>query len=239
MNTTMAKISTNRLFAAMRLDMMLQLKYQIFTAGLIVALLYTAVFLMLPFEKPDKLLVLLIFSDPTVLGFIFIGAIFIFEKDQNTLQAIAITPLKDQEFLLSKSFSLTFNSAICSLIIIISVKGLHFNLFYFLSALLLSSNLFIFLGVIGVLKVKTINQYIFIIPFFIAPLSVPILNYLGVVHSWLFYLIPSQASLELFHASFNKIPFFTALYSYAYLLLWNYLAYKYAVKSLVLYKQKN
>jgi len=69
-----------RLLATVLWDLRLQVKYQILTVAVIVTILYVAIFKLLVKDEFDELLVLLIFTDPAMLGFIFIGALVLFEK---------------------------------------------------------------------------------------------------------------------------------------------------------------
>ena len=69
-----------RLLGTVLWDLRLQVKYQILTVAVIVTALYISIFKLLVRGEFDELLVLLIFTDPAMLGFIFIGALVLFEK---------------------------------------------------------------------------------------------------------------------------------------------------------------
>ena len=44
----------------------------------------------------------LLFFDPAVIGIVFVGALVLFEKSENVLQALIVTPMKTDDYLLSK-----------------------------------------------------------------------------------------------------------------------------------------
>ena len=206
------------LIRLIRWDLKIQVRNNILTVAILIALIYTALFLALGLRGNDDILIALIFSDPTFMGFLFTGVLVLFEKSANTLQAIAVSPVKIWQYLFSKAISLTLISLIICFAMVFAGHGFHFNYFYFFIAIFLSSVLFIFFGFIGVAKVKTFNQYIIVIPLFIAPLSLPYLNFFGIADSWLFYILPTQASFILFRGAFEKLDPGEIIYAIGYLI---------------------
>jgi fluoroquinolone transport system permease protein len=214
------------LFKLILWDLKLQVRNSILTVAVFIAVFYTAIFLLLGLRGKDDVLIALIFSDPTFMGFIFTGVLVLFEKSANTLQALVVTPVKIWQYLFSKAISLTVISSIICFAMVFASHGFHFNYFWFIIATFLSSVLFIFLGFIGATKVKTFNQYIIVIPLFIAPLSLPYLYFFGVSDSWLFYILPTQGALILFRGAFEKIALGDSIYALAYLSLSIWIAYR-------------
>jgi len=214
------------LFRLILWDLKLQVRNSILTVAIFIAVFYTAFFLLLGLRGKDDILIALIFSDPTFMGFIFTGVLVLFEKSANTLQALVVTPVKIWQYLFSKAISLTLITSIICFVMVFTSHGFHFNYFWFTVATFLSSMLFIFLGFIGVAKVKTFNQYIIVIPLFIAPLSLPYLYFFGVSNSWLFYLLPTQGALLLFRGAFEKISLDNTIYAVVYLILSIWIAYR-------------
>lgn len=206
-------------------------RYQILMVAFVIAGVYTLAFKLIPALQIDPVLIYLIFSDPTAIGFIFIGAMILFEKTDQTLPAQVITPLKPSEFLWSKALALLIPTIICSLVMMIAAKGIHFRVILFLLNITLTSLLFTFLGIAGVMRVKTFNQYIIVIPVFIAPTSLPLLNFFGLTHLKVLYIIPTQASLYLFQQTLRPPDRMIELVSVAYLSLWVYLSYLFSRKT--------
>lgn len=207
-------------------DLKLQVRNNILTVAVFIAAFYMALFLLLGLRGKDKILIALIFSDPTFLGFIFTGVLILFEKSANTLQALIVTPVKIWQYLFSKAISLTIITSIICFAMVFASHGFQFNYLYFLAATFLSSVLFIFLGFIGVARVKTFNQYIIVIPLFITPLILPYLNFFGVTNTLWFYLLPTQASFILFQGAFEKVTLPEALYSFGYLTFSIWITYR-------------
>jgi fluoroquinolone transport system permease protein len=57
----------------------------------------------------------MIFSDPAAMGLYFMGAIVLFEKSERVLSAIAVSPVKPREYVLSKLCSIGIVSAAAGL----------------------------------------------------------------------------------------------------------------------------
>ncbi|MBN2609919.1 MAG: ABC transporter permease [Bacteroidales bacterium] len=211
-------------------DLKFAIRYNIVTVAVVITALYTIIIKLVPGADIPEVVASLIFSDPTMLGFIFTGAMVLFEKDANTLQALAITPVKPWQYLWSKAVSLTLIALFCSFGITIIARGINANFLWLSLSVTLSSFLFIFIGFIGVSRVKTFNQYIILIPLFMLPTVLPLADFYGLYHTSLFYLIPTQGSLLLFKAAFKTATCFEIVYSLVILTLSVTVAYILAEK---------
>ncbi len=98
-------------------DISIQIRSGYWTVYGIIGLIYILVLINLPIDIRDEIAIYLIFSDTSVLGLIFVGALILFEKNQGVLQSISVTPLKFDRYLFSKAISLTILSAVVSSLI--------------------------------------------------------------------------------------------------------------------------
>ena len=80
---------------------------------------------------------------------------------------------------------------------------------------------------------KNFNQYIIVIPLFLIPFSLPLINFLGLMDCYALYIIPTQASLILFEAAFKEVETWKLIYSISYLLICCFFAYKLARKAFI------
>jgi len=199
-------------------DLKLLVRYQILTIALVVTIGYVVLFKGAKSYLSESVVTMLIFSDPAMLGFMFIGALVLFEKSAQTLSAITVTPLRIWQYLWSKVLALTLLALPCS--VVMAGVGLQMAVqwHWLLLAVVLSSILYTLLGFVGVLRVKTLNQYLIVLPLFMTPLCVPLLGWLGITPEYFgYYLIPTQASLILFKASTGKVEVWELAYSIIYL----------------------
>jgi fluoroquinolone transport system permease protein len=224
-----------RLITTILWDLRLELQYQIVTVAALITTLYVLIFLNIP-GAYDQILIILIFSDPALLGFMFIGGLVLFEKGAGTLQALVVTPLRVWQYLWAKTISLTLIALPCSLLMTWAGHGWQLHYPYFILGVILTSSLFVLVGFAGVSRVKTLNQYLIIVPMFLTPFFLPLLNFFGITNTLWLYLIPSQASLILLEAGFSmEIAKGEIFYSIVYLLLCVGVAYYFAHASYIKY----
>ena len=219
-----------RIFKYIGWQTFLLAKYQILTVAVAIAFIYVILLASLSFLQTDIVTVLFIFLDPTALGFIFIGVMILFEKGDNTLDAQIVTPMRTSDYIWSKALALLIPAVICSTAIAISTQGFNFYPLPFYASVILSSLIFTFIGIAGVIRVKTFNQYMVIIPIFMAPTSLPLLNYLGLTHWKIFALIPTQSTLNLLADSLTMKMDWSQIFDISYLGIWTYLSYIFARK---------
>ncbi len=220
-----------RLLRTIWWDLLLQLRYQIITVTIVITAAYTLVFKFLARDGFDEILVILIFSDLAMIGFIFIGALVLFEKGSGTIGALIVTPLRKTEYLFSKVFSLGIIAIICSLVMAMAGHGWKFNYFLFIYGVAFTSFIFTLIGFIGVSRVRSMNQFVIIIPFFMIPFILPLLNFFNLTSSWILYLIPTQAFLDLLWASFHVVPTGRIIFALIYLPIWLGLVYYFALRA--------
>lgn len=216
-------------------DLKLLVRYQILTIALVVTVGYVVLFTGAKAYLAESVVTMLIFSDPAMLGFMFIGALVLFEKSAQTLSAITVTPLRTSQYLWSKVFALTIMAIPCSIAMaLVGLQGVQWH--WLLLAVVLSSALYTLIGFIGVLRVKTLNQYLIVIPLFMIPLCVPLLGWLNITPEFYgYYLVPTQASLILFKASIGQVAPWQLVYALTYLALTIWQAYRVAKRTFIKY----
>ncbi|HSJ68378.1 MAG TPA: ABC transporter permease [Anditalea sp.] len=203
-----------------------------------ISIFLTAVYVLLfkalsSFGQIEKFLVLIIFNDPALLGFLFIGVMVLFEKNENTMEALAVTPMKLSHYIISKSFALTTISICCCSAMVIAAYGLNINWVHFISAATLTTLIFSFLGFGVVAGESSFNDYILKAIGVILLLSVPFLGYFEIVLIDWFILFPSYPGILLFDFAFNDtIAPIDILKAYGFAILWGVGGYLWAKKSM-------
>jgi len=213
-------------FKLLKWDLVLLAKYGILPVAIGIGGLYIALIYLL--SLPSQIVVFLIFSDPSMMGFIFVGVMVLFEKQAGTTSALIVTPLQPWQYLLSKAVSLSIPAVIVSVAMAFA-SGESVNYYLVLAAIVLTSILFLLLGFVGAQRVKTFNQYILVIPIFFVPFSIPIIDYLGIWETPLMWLIPTKSSLILLRAAFHEVSLWEIILSHLILLLSIFLAWKWAL----------
>ncbi|WP_175073806.1 hypothetical protein [Terribacillus sp. AE2B 122] len=206
-------------------DIKFQLRHGFYLAYSIISIFYIFFLYYLPDKHIELIASLIIFSDPSTLGFFFMGGLLLLEKDQHIFDPLFITPLSLHRYICSKISSLCLLSIVSSLIIKIIVFGIYDHILIMLTGVLLTSLLFSLLGIVIASKSRSLNHFFLLAAIYTTWLFLPILPAVDMVHHWLFYLLPTTGSLLLISGGFNDIENFAFLYSVCILLISITLAY--------------
>lgn len=220
-----------RLISTLRFQLVLQFRHGFYYAYAIVCGLYIALLLLFPEDIRSRIAAFVIFSDPAVLGFFFIGGIILLEKDENTLQNLFVTPIRTGEYVIAKDISLSLLAVLTSGIIAAAANGFNANWAMLLTGVLLTSVVFIHIGIAAVSRIKSLNKYILSAVVYMFPLFVPVLDYYGIVPFWGFRLFPTWASIALIGGALSTTPPTPGdiVLAYAVLIGWAALSYFWAV----------
>ena len=222
-------ILSARTRAAFKYDVKFQVRHGFYHAYLLLTVLYILGLTLVPDAYKRFVTALVIFTDPSVLGFFFIGGIVLLEKGQNTLESLFVTPLRVHEYLLAKVGSLTLLALASSLAIAFFSLGFDFNVVLLVLAAALTSVLFTLLGIALAARAKSLNQY-FLYSLPTAVLFLPFLKYLGLWDTWLFYLFPVTPALLLLQGALFGVSLVEVLYAVAALSIWIAVAYRWAYR---------
>jgi fluoroquinolone transport system permease protein len=214
--------SLPRFAAAFRNDLRLQFRHGFYYVYLVLAIIYVIILRVLPDSARDLLLPLVIFTDPAIAGFYFIGAIVLLERADGTQQALFITPLRLRDYFLSKVLSLSTLALATSLAIALFAVGPLFNILALIIGVALTSILFVTLGLAFVSRFKVLNFYLFSAGLAVALMSLPLLGFLNIWDSLLFWLFPTQPCLVVIAVAFRpeSYPFWEYVLAMVVLLAW-------------------
>ena len=180
-------------------DVWFQWKYGFYLIYGVLCIIYITILNSLPDEVKVPVTAILIFSDPAAIGLFFMGAVILLEKSQRVLNAVAVTPLKAGEYIVSKVLSL----AVISLLVasVIGVAAGAGNIPLILIGTFCSSVAFTLLGMAVAAGTQSLNH------FMIASVGVEVVCFipsvLGVIWPGL-YLIrisPFDAAMRLIYGS--------------------------------------
>ena len=218
---------------AARWDFLRQHRHNVLSADFVITILYLFLIYSIPASDKRAFLILLVFNDPVIFGMLFIGMLYLFERSENTLQALSVTPLRPAQYLWSKVITLTAITVASALALAIAADGWSFNYGYFIPGVALSGSLFALIGFGLVLSCRSFNDYMLRIAAVMIPAALPVLNLFGITHTLWFYLIPSQAGMKLLEAGFGPVPAWEITYAVLYLLLWNAWAFRWSLRRFV------
>ena len=212
-------------------------RYKIIHISILSVILYFLTTQAIPDMNKPIFHTMLLFFDPALIGIMFIGALVLFEKSENVLQALVTTPMKVDDYLLSKITSLTILSIISASIFMILLNifgGIDFNILFLALGIILTSVMLVVLGFILVSRVKSINEYLLAMGIsFLGLLFPPMLHLSGLYENVIFYLWPTQASFILLTGVFNAagLELWEIVYGISYQVIWIVLLYFLAKKA--------
>ena len=148
-----------RVLNAIKGDIKFQRKVGFYILYALITIIYIVVIGAITDEElKRKVAVSLILSDPAAMGLFFMGAIVLLEKNQHIPIALAVSPLKDGEYVLAKVVSISVISTIVAVILAL-VSGIT-NILMVILGTILMCIIFSLLGLIIACKIKSLNQFI-------------------------------------------------------------------------------
>ena len=205
------------------------LVYFVFTA------IYVTVLLSLPEKNRMLVSLILILSDTTMLGIIFIGALVLLEKQQAVIQSLFVTPLEPSQYIWSKTISLSLIAVCMSILVYLPVWHFTAYTLLLLACIAFTAGTFVLLGLGLAARVDTINQYFGLMMGASMLLILPVLPYLLLEQHPVFLFLPYVASLDLMLGARESLPLWRIFLDIILLVAWGYIAYKFALRRVTRY----
>ena len=141
----------------------------------------------LPFNK--MLLPVLLFTDPALVGLLFIAALIFMEKEEGTLLAYLVSPGRVFEYLLSKAVTMAMLAVLFTLILVLPVLGFDPNWLHLLALMVVSALFSTLLGAFVAVRFENLSQSLFPLITVMTVLTVPAAAYMNPSFSpaWLRY----------------------------------------------------
>ncbi|MDD3842831.1 MAG: hypothetical protein PHD24_05240, partial [Candidatus Izemoplasmatales bacterium] len=98
-------------------DIRFQIKYGFYFLYAVFSVLYIIILVLLPQNTIKTATALLIFTDPSVFGLIFMGSIVQFEITEKTFDSLCIAPIRPVDYLFGKLISLSLLSWIVGMLV--------------------------------------------------------------------------------------------------------------------------
>ena len=223
----------SRLIATLRLDAQLQARNKIYLIIAVAAL--GLAFALRALFTPGQLhffMPLVALSGVTLTTYFLVGILLLLERSEGTLDVVLVSPLRPAEYLGSKLLTLTALAIVESGLIAGIAYGLGFSFPWLVLAVLLRAGLVAAVGVAVGVRYRSITQFLFPAVVLSAAFDLPVLWYLELWPSPLFYLWPTLPSLLLAKAAFLPVEPFQLAYGCSYGVLAVGVAFFWALRSL-------
>lgn len=213
----------------LKTEIMLQWRQGFWLVYFVVSALYILVLLNVPEENRMMVSLIMILTDTTMLGVLFIGALVLLEKQQGTIQSLFVTPLEPARYIWSKTLSLSLIAVVMSILVYLPVWQFPpYSLLLLLTATL-TAGTFALLGLGLAAGVETINQYFGIQMAASMLLLLPVVPYLLLGQHPAFLFLPYIASLDLMLGVIRPLSAWRMITDLLFLTAWGWLAFRYAL----------
>jgi len=211
----------------LRKDITLQWRQGFWLVYFVVSALYVIVLLNIPRENRMMVSLIMILTDTTMLGVIFIGALVLLEKQQSVIHSLFVTPLEPSSYIWSKTISLSLIAVVMSILVYLPVWQFSAYSLLLLLSIAFTAATFAMLGLGLAAGVETINQYFGVQMGFSMLLVLPVVPYLLLDQSPVFLFLPYIASLDIMLGAMDPLPAWRLLTDFLFMGAWAYIAFRY------------
>ena len=193
-------------------DLKLQFRHGFYYAYGFLTLFYILFLRLLPSHAAEILTPILLFTDPALLGFYFVGGIMLMEKTEGVREVLFSTPLTPAQYLFSKTATLGLLALLTSVAIVmgVAVGNSTMTIVFRIELLILSivptSAFCTSIGAGIAITSDSVNRYMLNTVPVVIVLTIPLLGFFRLLPECLFYPFPTYASLILLRASFTSVP---------------------------------
>lgn len=212
-------------------------KYNLFAANFVVLLFWVFLAWFLEGEVLRQFIPVIFLMDSVMMTILLVGATLFYEKKEHTINSVMVTPVTENEYLLSKILVNALNSLITVAFISLAVyliKGVTYNYWLLVPAVLLVTVVHTLIGIRLSYSAKDftsllINYMIYVFVFVLPPVFAQF-GLIDASVSRFFILLPPEASRILIASGFAGVELWKILFGYGYLALFSLLMYRFSVK---------
>jgi fluoroquinolone transport system permease protein len=209
-----------RFVATLRNDVRLQLRQGFYVAGAFVAAIWIVILSQLPPDGVRVALPAFLFLNGLTTTFFFVAGLVLFEKREGVLEALVVTPLREDEYLAAKVTTLTLLATMEGVAIVLLGWGTDLHLAPILLGSLIVGVLYTLFGFLVVFRYDSINEFLLPGSLFMGVVQLPVVSSFGVWDAPYFWLWPTKGALLLFQAGFAPLGFGEWVYALLYSGLW-------------------
>lgn len=216
----------SRVLNTMKLDATVQIRNNLYAIGIGVGLLVAVIISQLigaeQLPRAVPVLMLLIVGGTTLL---YIAGMIIFEKDEGTINAVIVSPLKTSEYLWSKIITLTALATLESVIMIGGAFAISFlfgntltlpNIPLLLLGIIALAVIYTLFGIVMIVRYNKITDFLVPVVVFAAVAQLPFLHFMGMIEHPLFLVIPTSAPTMLMQGAFQSLTSLEWAYAFGY-----------------------
>jgi fluoroquinolone transport system permease protein len=199
------------------------MKYGLYTAGAVLTLVWVGILSLFSGEAIRLAVPIVLLSDISTMGLLFIGSIIFFERGQGSIAAVITTPLKTKEYIVSKIVSLTLFITMYSLLLTLLTswfKGQTLNMLMLFIASVLIAVEYTLIGFYLSTFFKKFTDFLLPMGLVFAIMNLPIFTMFNIpaleAFDKLFYIIPSTGFVKLLLGLYTPLSGLDVMYALLY-----------------------
>lgn len=213
-------------------------KYNIFTVGILVDLLWIAVLYFVDMEDITSLIPILVYIDATAMSMILVGATLFYEKQEGTIRTLLVAPISKTEYILAKTFA-NITSSIITLLIIFAYgklfKEISLNLFGLIGSVILIASFHSFVGFILTFNTKDFTEMLMAMMKYTFVFTIPVLlEQIGFIKSEIvdkiFFIVPTKSASILLESTAGGMDTWRILFALGYLIIASLVLFRVVLK---------
>jgi fluoroquinolone transport system permease protein len=206
--------------STMQWDMRLQWRNGFYYASLVIVIAFLLIFSQVSVVNLDWLLPVMLVNNMVVGTFYFIGGLVLLEKDEGSLAARIVTPLRPAEYLTAKTATVSGLALLESGLLVLIAVGWRVHWLPLLLGVLATAVLLCLAGFMVVVRYDSINNYLLPSILYVLLLCLPVMAYLAGWQHWLLYLHPLQATLTLIGGGWQPLMGWQWVYGVVVTAVW-------------------
>ncbi|KXB06726.1 hypothetical protein AKJ54_01135, partial [candidate division MSBL1 archaeon SCGC-AAA382K21] len=163
-----------------KLDLKMFHEYKIYYLIVLIVLVYTLILRQVPSQLSNTVGTMLIFFEPSLIGFMFLGVLILFERNDGSLNALSVTPASLDSYMWSKVITMTIVALVSGVSIATLAFGFSTRYIFITVGVLLTSLVYTFLGFVAVSRYKSIDGYLSIIMLVMLISILPVLDFFNI-----------------------------------------------------------
>ena len=186
-------------------------KYNLFTASLVVALVWVGIGYFLELEEFKQFLPSVFLMESSAMTSLLVGAEMFYEKKEHTISSMLISPMTETEYLMGKIIANILNILLIFVIIGVSLyffKDFLFNFHWLFLGIVLVSSYYVFVGVLLSYISKDFTallmNYMVLMIVLVLPSIFVIIGILPQSTLDFIFWTPTEVTLRLLNASFSS-----------------------------------
>ena len=191
---------------AARLDLVTQRRSGILAAVAIVTVLWTAALLAAGDGVRDQLLVLAVYLDAGIVGFVFAGGQVLLERRDGTLRALGTSPMTARAYVTARLATLTALAVPASLVLAAAAGRVDARAGALVAGVVLLSLPVLAASVVVAARVPEVTGFLLRAQLVVSPAALPVLGYLGWVPRPVAALVPTDAGMALLEVAARTGP---------------------------------